>query len=650
MMKNSFIIILLYVAIGLASDDVFGTFVAGPRGALLALHDVADTDSVSLLQGVGYVEIKIASKVGVYKNSLVALPKDVSIDSIALVVEDGLSLKVFSVTLVADSLRVIKKNNKAMVLLTTNPVQAFRYEFDRENATVAEPKNPELSTIAQYGRDGLVFVELGGSDLSESIVSTQAGRVVVDAKVTFMKKYLPLLGGYAARVDEGGFYISYDTSKAQFTIKSVVDDRLVLSFTDKRELDIPEIAYWKSSKEKKVIALPEVVSENSFESKVVELPNETVEAKGVKSADPVFESFQLYVIKDDINARAEPSTKSRKVSTVSKGSILTASGENKKWYKVLLESGSEAWIHKDFVKKKNELSEKEAKALLKSEDIVEESLLKDTIKTVSEDEMSVAVEPAEDKSEVRESVVFLIKDNVNIRTAPKVGTETRIIGAFKKGTRLVSLEKKNNWDKVRLENGDLGWVYSKFVLDSGLVTAEMWDSFYNSGKAEDDFTVELSQKDSLKSSDETFDIGSKPNVFKVSEEDNEVATNKAAADSVEVQKENEKKKSEALAIKYKKYGRDPFLPLDVKNLAKPSMPKVDDLTLIGVIYSKAKGAQNFALFEEKLKSGTTTFSLKEGEAIEDGKLLHIEENRVVFLMREADFTYTVEKIMENIDE
>lgn len=647
MMNKSFIIVSLFVSLLFASDKGYGTFISGSRGALLALNDISESDSVSLLQGVGYIEIKVPSKSGDYSNSLQVLPSGVSIDSISLKIEDGLSLKVYSVSLVADSLRLIKKNNKAMLLLETEPVEKYRYEFATDIAPLLEPKNPELNAIAQYGRDGFVFVELSGKDLSGSIVSMSSGRVFVDAKVTFMKKYLPLLSGYAARINKDGFHISYDTSKTQFAIKSVEDSVLVLSFIDKRELETPEITYWHSSKDKKVITLPEVVLE-SKNDEVVELPvDEDTRDKNNEKRDAeevIFEAFQLYVIKDDINVRATASTNGEKVGTLAKGAVVTASGEDGEWYKVVMPDGDEAWVYKSLVKKKADLTEAETREFLnKNEEAAD-------VSSPSVSDTLDLQRASEEIAVVEEKVVFLIKDMVNIRTVPKAGGRKTIIGAYKKGTRLISLEKKNNWSKVRLQNGKQGWVSSKFVLDSALVTAEMWDSFYNSGKAEDDLTVEVAQKDSLTSSDETFDISTKPNVFKISEEENSrVVANNPHVDSV-TKKVEEKKEPEQLAIKYKKYGRDPFLPLNVRNLAKPSMPKVDDLSLVGVIYSNAPGAQNFALFEEKIKGNTTTFSLKEGEAIEDGKLLHIEENRVVFLMREADFTYTVEKIMENIDE
>lgn len=641
MTKYSFLICLLCVSLSIATEGAgYGTFISGPRGVLLALHEIGEADTVTLLQGVGYVELKVPSKEGSYSKVLRGIPQGVPIDSISLVIEKGLSLKIHSVSLSADSLRITKKNGKAMLLLGKDAVEKFQFDFNSEAPSVLEPKEPVLNTIAQYGRDGLVFIELQGKDLSESIVSTGVGRVSINAEVTFMKRYLPLLGGYAAKIDSDGFSISYDSAKARYVMKSVVENTLTLTFVDTRELEVPQLSFWKSSKDKGVVSLPDI----EVAEVVADLSDEKREERELASVveESVFETFPLYVMKEDVNVRENPSTSAEVVATLPKGTVITAAGENSAWFKVVLPEGEEAWVYKSLVKKEGELTSQEAASFFDGSN--ETASISDVATESNNKELFNSNTPLPE-----ERVAFLIKDNINIRNIPKVGEDNSVIGVFGKGTRLVVIDQKNNWDHVRLESGDLGWVYSKFVLDSSRITPEMWDSFYNSGKAKSGLTVEIAENDSLKSSDQTFDIGSKPDVFKVTAEE-ETTKKRNKASTVDTTKVAEEKKPEQVAVSYKKYGRDPFLPLDVKNLAKPSMPKVDDLTLIGVIYSNAAGAQNFALFEEKLKSGTTTFSLKEGEAIEDGKLLHIEENRVVFLMREADFTYTVEKIMENIDE
>lgn len=642
MIKKNFILLLFILVSFTFSEDNYGTFLAGARGSILAIHEIAEGDSVSILQGVGYIEVKIGSKKGQYINKVTTLPKELAIDSITLSIEESLSLKVYSVLLEADSLHVAKKGDKALILLSRSSLPDYRYDFSKELTPVIE-KNPVADSVAMYGRDGKIFVELKGSDLSTEIVSHAMGRTSVAAKVTFMKKYLPLLSGFAAKIDKNGFFISYDTVKAQYDMKDATSDRLLLVYSDSRELDNPELSFWSSSKDKKVISLPEITIDKLSSENEMSKGGKEVISPDINKAS--FVSFPLYVVKDDINVRKDPSTNGKKIATLPFGTVVTAIDENEGWFQIRMFDDNTGWIYKTLVKKEDELSDSEASRVF----ALEESRVSEI--SDGQGDSRGETKPAEVRDEPEDSVVvFLIKDNVNLRSVPKAGSKKSIVGSYSAGTRMVSFEKKNNWSRVQLADGSKGWIYSTFLLDSSQVTPEMWDSFYNSGKPDNELVVEP-VKDVLASGNgETFDIGTKPNVFKINEE--EKAGSKAVAKSEAAKKEKaeEQGSDKEVVVSYKKYGRDPFLPLDVKNLAKPGMPGVDSLSLIGVIFSDAKGAQNYALFEERVKGGSTTFSLKEGEPIENGRLLHIEENRVVFLMREADFTYTVEKILEKIDE
>ncbi len=114
----------------------------------------------------------------------------------------------------------------------------------------------------------------------------------------------------------------------------------------------------------------------------------------------------------------------------------------------------------------------------------------------------------------------------------------------------------------------------------------------------------------------------------------------SASDSSSL-KEPEVVKAEKIAIKqYKKYGRDPFLPLTTTDFLKPKLPKLDQMNLVGLIYDPTAG---IALFEELVNGEMVSFSMKANEKVENGKLLRIYEQKVVFLMWESDISYTVEK-------
>ncbi|MDR0303425.1 MAG: hypothetical protein LBH98_01460, partial [Chitinispirillales bacterium] len=92
---------------------------------------------------------------------------------------------------------------------------------------------------------------------------------------------------------------------------------------------------------------------------------------------------------------------------------------------------------------------------------------------------------------------------------------------------------------------------------------------------------------------------------------------------------------------YQKSGRDPFLPLDKSSFIRDGLPNINNITLVGILYDVYDA---IALFEEKKDNNTIiSFSMKVGDPVVSGKLLRIEPNKVVFLMRESTFSYTVEK-------
>jgi len=91
---------------------------------------------------------------------------------------------------------------------------------------------------------------------------------------------------------------------------------------------------------------------------------------------------------------------------------------------------------------------------------------------------------------------------------------------------------------------------------------------------------------------------------------------------------------------YRKKGRDPFLPLDKSNFIREGLPNVNNITLVGILYDDTDA---LALFEERNGSDITSFTMKIGDPVFSGKLLRIEPSKVVFLLRESTFSYTVEK-------
>ncbi|WP_228728276.1 SH3 domain-containing protein [Brevibacillus composti] len=57
--------------------------------------------------------------------------------------------------------------------------------------------------------------------------------------------------------------------------------------------------------------------------------------------------------------------------------------------------------------------------------------------------------------------VEIAVDQLNIRSTP--GTDNPIIGTLAKGMRLSILAQQKDWTKVKLANGQEGWVHSKYT-------------------------------------------------------------------------------------------------------------------------------------------------------------------------------------------
>lgn len=75
-------------------------------------------------------------------------------------------------------------------------------------------------------------------------------------------------------------------------------------------------------------------------------------------------------------------------------------------------------------------------------------------------------------SPVEEKVIGSVKVNasaLNVRREPS--TEAEVILQAKRGQTLAVLSEDESWTKVRLENGESGWVSSRFVVPAGAKTA-----------------------------------------------------------------------------------------------------------------------------------------------------------------------------------
>lgn len=198
---------------------------------------------------------------------------------------------------------------------------------------------------------------------------------------------------------------------------------------------------------------------------------------------------------------------------------------------------------------------------------------------------------------------------VNLRQLPSA--DAAITGKAKQGEKLTAAQKKEQWYQVKDKNGVFVWIHESVVSIQEPQSIEEYSTPVTP-------PTHTPIKDSVKT---------------------EIADNTVNnIDTTAVVAVIEPKKN----IAYKRKGRDPFLPLDKSNFIREGLLNINDVNieLVGILYD-AEDA--IALFEERRDKEIISFAMKVGDPVVSGKLLKIEQNRVVFLLRETDFSYTVEK-------
>lgn len=238
---------------------------------------------------------------------------------------------------------------------------------------------------------------------------------------------------------------------------------------------------------------------------------------------------------------------------------------------------------------------------------------------ITTDEKEEEISPVSEIAEVFPLNLIVTGNSVNLRKLPSANAE--LAGKIKKNETFVATQKYGQWYQVKTPNSAPTWIHESMV--SVVNTAKTQDLKNNSGiheyenpsnknavKAEKAKTV---VNDSIKNVNDT------------------IVTVSYAPQKV---------------IAYKRKGRDPFLPLDKSVFLREDLPVINNITLVGILYDSQDAIASFEeerTNEQTRKKETISFSMKVGDPIFSGKLLKIEPTKVVFLMREATFSYTVEK-------
>lgn len=173
----------------------------------------------------------------------------------------------------------------------------------------------------------------------------------------------------------------------------------------------------------------------------------------------------------NVNVRKEPTTKSNIIATLAKGTIITRMEKNVtladgyRWDKVRLSNGQVGYVVTNYL----------------TTNIITTTAVTNT---------------------VQEEKVQINASNVNIRS--RATTTSNIIATLSKGTILTRLQKdvaKANgyiWDKVRLPNGQVGYVASKY-LSTNITTTNINNTNTKTVTKVTTYRVKLRSKASTKS-------------------------------------------------------------------------------------------------------------------------------------------------------
>ncbi len=88
-------------------------------------------------------------------------------------------------------------------------------------------------------------------------------------------------------------------------------------------------------------------------------------------------------------------------------------------------------------------------------------------------------------------------------------------------------------------------------------------------------------------------------------------------------------------VRYKVFGRDPFVPL-LRDTSTTALPNVENLKLVGVLED---ARERIALVED-FKNGNKAFALRTNDAVAQGKVLRVHRDKVVFLIRDFEVSHS----------
>jgi|WetSurMetagenome_2_1015567.scaffolds.fasta_scaffold00072_26 uncharacterized protein YgiM (DUF1202 family) len=278
---------------------------------------------------------------------------------------------------------------------------------------------------------------------------------------------------------------------------------------------------------------------------------------------------------------------------------------------------------------------------------------------------SVPVASAKQPPAVR---LIVMKDNTSLRSAPTAGNNE--IARLLAGDVTTLLQKKQGWMHVRTQDDTAGWLPATSVTDSARASRAILEQIEKTVQtrlaqqkaaeekaarveaAKEKAAQEKLAKEKLAAERETqkkaaleakaaardsADREAKKNALGnggggASMNDTLLRFAVGARDSAQMQ--SEKSITARQQVEYHIYGRDPFVPLTGEEDSK--VRNVQDLSLVGILYDQA---DRIALFETS-KGKEKAVALRENDPVQNGYVLKIQPDKVLFLLNELGISRT----------
>ncbi|UCE05132.1 MAG: SH3 domain-containing protein [bacterium] len=187
---------------------------------------------------------------------------------------------------------------------------------------------------------------------------------------------------------------------------------------------------------------------------------------------------------EDARIRRGPGEEYRAFAIIKKGKTLDARGQRGNWFLVDLPDGQSGWISKTQAEKvsyRNLTADQKSKIYQlpnpNSPVLLNVDSGTELIQLNKQGEYYMVRLPGGDTGWIHEDYVntikektLLVKERAYIRYGPTI--EYEVVEVVEKGTRLTLLSQKGDWYEVRTPQGNTGWIYKQFLVQTWAATTQ----------------------------------------------------------------------------------------------------------------------------------------------------------------------------------